>query len=328
MRCRQLAIGLLAGSILGLAQQPNCQINFGPWTDTNTSPAFNNIGAGTNNQCTYWVLNYQVDGFSAISLAFESATGAVTTGVNPSTSVVCSTVANCTAVFTGTIGWYRVNFATHTGSGTIRGTLKGYITGYSLGGNSPSGGGCAGTTATPCVVDGVTAAGSAPATSPVLVAGIDGTNVRTLRTDTTGRQVAVGAAAAGVALAGAPVLQGLSDGANAQNAFLCPLQAAVTIAAGTDVVIAAGAMGKKTIVCHLDFVSTAVATFTLQQGTTVMTPCDTTTAPISGAYPSILSFAADYQPTAALRTTVNANDLCLHSSATVTVGGFITYAQF
>jgi len=341
MKKRYFFLFLLLFSAVAFAQQPNCQINFGPWTDTATSTAFNNIGAGNNNQCTYWVLNYQVIGFTAISLAFESAiggtnlntpgtfgnfSGTVTTGVNPSTSVSCATVANCTAVFTGTVGWYRINFASHTGSGTIIGTLKGYITGYVLGGNAAGGSGCPGTTATPCVVDGVTAAGSPPATAPVLVAGQDGTDIRTVFTDTTGRANVVGAAAAGSAVAGNPVLGGWSDGTNAQNVFFCNKQTVITISAGTDAVIAAGAAAKKTIVCHIDFVSSAAATFTIQEGTGVT--CGTGTATVAGVYANTITFAADYGSVGSLRTATNADDLCLHSGAAVTVGGVVTYAQF
>jgi hypothetical protein len=191
-----LALVLLAG--LAVAQVPNCQINFGPWTDTAASAAsFNGV-----TQCAYWVITYQVTGFSAISLAFESATGVqsgpgsfgnftgtVVTGINPNTSVSCATPTNCTSTFTGTPGWFRVNFASHTGSGSIQGTLQGYKTGYPLGGNSPGGAGCPGTAGTPCVVDGVTAAGSPPTTPPVLIAGQDGTNIRTVLTGADGSVV-------------------------------------------------------------------------------------------------------------------------------------------
>jgi hypothetical protein len=335
---------VLVFSVVAFAQQPNCQINFGPWTDTATSTAFNNIGAGNNNQCTYWVMSYQVIGFSAISLQFESAvgganlntpgtfgafSGTVSLGVNPSTSVSCSTVANCTAVFTGTVGWYRVNFLSHTGSGTITGTLKGYISGIPLGGQTPpSGTACPGTSATPCVVDGPTAAGSAATTAPVLAAGQDGApgNIRVLQTDTTGRQIAVGAAPVGAAVAGNPVLQGWSDGTNAQNAFVCTLRTVITISAGTDAVIVAGVAAKKTIVCHIDFVSSAAQTFTIQEGTGAT--CGTGTATVAGAYANTITFAADYGASGALRTATNADDLCLHAGGAVTVGGVVTYAQF
>lgn len=368
------------------AQVPNCQINFGPWTDTNQTPAsFNGV-----TQCAYWVITYQVTGFSAISLAFESATGTqagpgsfsnftgtVATGSNPNTSVSCATPTNCTTTFTGTPGWYRVHFPTHTGSGTIQGTLQGYKTGYFLGGNTPTtGSGCPGTVGTPCVVVGPVASGMAVGPAPELIAGSDGTDVRTVRTavdgsvvvfqntpgnlqatangtvasgvpvsgnpvrvggsdgantqdiktDTNGRLEVVGPAAAGAAVAGNPLLQGLSDGVNIQNAFYCPNQAAVTLSGATDIVIVAGVSAKKTYICHLDFAATAAGTFTIQEGTG--STCGTSTAAITGAYPTITTFTMDYSSKAALHSTTAANDICLHAGSSATVGGFVTYAQF
>ena len=211
------SVGLVAQQIA-----PNCTINFGPWTDTNMTPV--SFNGSTN--CAYWVMSYQVSGFSAISVELDSAVGVqgapgafglfqgtTQSGSNPSTATDCTTPANCSATFSGVVGYYRVAFTTHSGNGTIQGTLQGYKTYQGLGGVVPStGSGCPGTSGTPCVVDGVTAAGSAPTTPPVLQAGIDGTNVRTIHTDTTGRPTVVGAAAAGAALAGNPVTVCGSDG--------------------------------------------------------------------------------------------------------------------
>lgn len=66
-------------------------------------------------------------------------------------------------------------------------------------------------------VQGVTASGSPPTTNPVLVSGWDGTNIRTLLTDSGGRRVVVGAAADGSAPVGNPVLISGSDGTNVQT---------------------------------------------------------------------------------------------------------------
>lgn len=67
-----------------------------------------------------------------------------------------------------------------------------------------------GTAALP--VQGAAADGAAVAGNPVLNAGQDGTNVQSMLTDTTGRQVVVGAAAGGAAVAGNPLLVAGSDG--------------------------------------------------------------------------------------------------------------------
>jgi len=203
---KKLLLSFVVFAGAAFAQTPNCQINFGPYTIPTTTPFSDN--RVTN--CAYWVMTYQVTGFTAISLQFESATGAsvpgafgaysgtVTTGVNPSVSVACGTPSNCTAVFTGAVGWYRVNLISATGSGTVKGTLQGYKAGVPLGGNPPpSGTSCPGTAASPCIVAGPAASGAAVSGAPVRIGGSDGTNTQDIKTDTTGRQVVVGAAAAG-----------------------------------------------------------------------------------------------------------------------------------
>jgi hypothetical protein len=66
-------------------------------------------------------------------------------------------------------------------------------------------------------VGGLAAAGAATVGNPVLVAGTDGTDARSILTDASGRQEVVGAAAAGAAVAGNPVLVGGSDGTDART---------------------------------------------------------------------------------------------------------------
>ena len=130
-----LALAILALPSFGQASSPNCNINFS-WNDVAASASFYN---GGQVQCAYFVLTYQVTGFIAVSIQFESATGiagapgsfgaftgTLVSGSNPSTSVSCGTPSNCTAVFSGVVGWFRVRFVSHTGNGTIQGTLQGY----------------------------------------------------------------------------------------------------------------------------------------------------------------------------------------------------------
>ena len=66
-------------------------------------------------------------------------------------------------------------------------------------------------------VEGRAANAAAVAGNPVLSGGSDGTNARSLLTDTSGRQIAVGAAADGAAVTGNPVLIAGQDGTNAQS---------------------------------------------------------------------------------------------------------------
>ncbi len=168
----------------------------------------------------------------------------------------------------------------------------------------------------------------APTQAPVLTAGIDGTNVRTLLTDTSGRPVVTTQAAVGAA-AGNPFPVGSRDDSNNVLAtHSCPDQAAFNVSAGTDVTIVSGAMGKTTYICHVDFAAGTSSNMTIRQGTLVTTPCDTSTAALSGAYQGVVSFADDYNSLAPLHTTSTGVDVCLHFSGSVTAGGYVTYAQY
>jgi hypothetical protein len=118
----------------------------------------------------------------------------------------------------------------------------------------------------------------------------------------------------------------LSDGTNAQYGFVCNSSAAVSIAAGTDVVVVSGVAAKFVRICHLDFSSDTSAAVTIRQGTGVT--CGTSTVALSGAYQNILGIAEDYTPLAPLTTTVAARDVCLHFSTNVTAGGTVIYAIF
>lgn len=79
---------------------------------------------------------------------------------------------------------------------------------------------------------GVTAAGSPPTTAPLLVGGQDGTNIRTLLTDTSGHPAIVGGAANGAAIAAVnPVRVGGDDGT---NLIAARMKAASTAAVAAD----------------------------------------------------------------------------------------------
>ena len=351
------------------AQNPDCQISFGPWTDLQTTPS--NSNAVT--QCTYWVYTYQVTGFSAISLRFESATGTVSSGagafgaysgtvssgINPSTSVVCSTVTNCTATFTGQIGWYRMALNSKTGSGTLQGVLKGYKVGYPLGGAAAPGGGCVGTAATPCVVVGPVASGAVMSgDAPVKIAGTDGIGVKTVSVDSSGDVKVVGPATEGVevstfasvmiggndsigsarsfgappvgtAPSGSPFLQGkLGSGATGgfvARAINCDSSAVITFtAASGSVQIVALTASQIVYVCSIVLSSDTVTNITLNYGTG--SACGTGTTALSGAFNSVLALSMSF-PDGSLRTAAS-NAFCVNSSVAATIGGVMTYAKF
>lgn len=197
-----------------VTQRPDCFLPLGLITaaPTNIGP-FDNRTLG----CNTWAIDYNNFGFTVLSLVVQTAPNATgnipgawstftaVTGINPNTATTqaVSTFGGTTSYFP----WIRVRLASVTGTGSITGVLYG----WKIPAAPPGGSGCIGTIATPCVVVGPTADGAPPTTSPVLVAGQDGTNIQTIKTDTVGRPEVVGAAAAGAAIAGAPVLIGGTD---------------------------------------------------------------------------------------------------------------------
>jgi hypothetical protein len=176
--------------------QPNCLLQFqlpqsGQTVAPFNSPNFDNRFVG----CSSFFLSVQVPTtISALSLVVQTApdngsgapgtwsTFTAATGSNPNTLTT-----GWTATFsTGTsayFAWLRVQLTSKTGTGQVTGKLFSSIAG---GGSGSGGGGCVGTSATPCVVDGPTAVGSAPTTPPVLVAGMDASLIRVLRTNAFG----------------------------------------------------------------------------------------------------------------------------------------------
>lgn len=320
---------------------------------------------GYNNRttgCQFWVVMYQGTAtggtLTSVSLqntngaatpgAFADWTGTVLTGVNPNTSSTNAISTYSTGCVSGMActtndSWIRVLITRNNFVGAINGVMYGYKNNPGAGGGGSSGSGCPGTVATPCVVDGPTAAGAAPTTPPVLVAGQDGApgNVRTVQTDSVGQLIPSNASFAGAdgvsntelspTGAGAAqlyfrILPYVFGGTTNDRQFVCNNQALVTITAGTDAVIVTGVAATNIRICHLDFASDAAATFTIRQGTG--STCGTNTASLAGPYPTVGTLAMDYQPTAALRTTVAARDVCIHSGSSVTIGGVVIYAQF
>ncbi len=212
--------------------QPDCMVTANFTAASSGAQASGSVTAGstgttsvidnrTDAGCLDWLVTYSTTTtVTGLSLLFQTATnvagvpgtwsaygGTLITGINPNTAATPPW-----AITEGTGSKYpflRMNMTSLTGTGTVSVNLYGwkrrptYVT-------VTSGGGCPGTIATPCVVVGPTAAGSAPTTSPVLVAGQDGApgSIRTLHTDTVGNQRVVGAAAVGAAVSGDPVRDG------------------------------------------------------------------------------------------------------------------------
>ena len=306
---------------------PDCQ-SYISLSTAATTATFDNRFAG----CVTWTVQYTSTGFTGLTLTFQSAQGAATpgtfgayggttiTGANPMTSLTgeTSTFANGTV----NIPWVNIKLSGLSGTGNVIGVLYGYKSG---GGGGGGGGGTSCPGASPCVVIGPTASGSAPSTAPVLVAGQDGTDVRTVKTDVTGHAEVVGPVAVGSAVGNPVTTGGQGSSGNAVNDYFCDNQAAVTASGSGLVQIVPLTSGKVVRICHLDFAASTTSNFTIEYGTA--TNCGTGTTAISGTYQGVIAFAADYGEKSAL-TAPSGNAVCLNFVTSVTVGGFVTYAVF
>ncbi len=192
--------------------QPDCMVTANFTAASSGAQAAGTVTAGstgttsvidnrTDAGCLDWLVTYSTTTtVTALSLLFQTATnlagvpgtwsaygGTLSSGINPNTA---ATPPWAITDATGSkYPFLRLNLTSLTviGTGTVSVNLYGwkrrptYVT-------VTAGGGCPGTIATPCVVVGPTAAGAAPTTSPVLVAGENGApgTVQTLRLDSAG----------------------------------------------------------------------------------------------------------------------------------------------
>lgn len=268
-------------------------------------PASGGTGGGV---CDTWTVSYITSGLStSISVLFQSANvgsgqltpasftnyvGTTSVGSNPTT-----TLTGGTAQFSNgatSTGFVRVQVSglVDTG-GRVWGTIFGWRTGPSGSGGGGGGGGCPGTTGTPCVVDGVTAAGSAPTTPPVLTAGQDGTNVQTIKTDTSG---------------------------NVDVSQIAHSRASVTVSSSGLTQILAASGSTVITVYHFSILMASTVGVQLEYGTG--SACGTGTTAITGVYQNAAGIALDIP--FALPA---GNALCVNLSSGVAGGGLLLYSQ-
>ena len=259
--------------------------------------SFTNVGnfptAGYNNQtqgCTTWVLTYNSNGFSALSLQVDSAADAgnvagafgafagtvvpgVGTAVNPNTAT-----NQGQTIFTGYFPWIRVRLVSKTGTGSILGVLQGFKT------------------------------------PPVGV------------TNTTGNTTVVGAAATGAAPSGNPVyVAGLDGNGNIIAPTFCTLSAPVSLSAsGLTQIVALGA-SKLIRICQIELNFASAVDFQLQQGTGAN--CGTGTANVTGVYKTVTGVNIE-PPAGVTLNTASGQALCANLGAAVTGGGHILYALY
>lgn len=198
-------------------QAPDCQFFVYLPSGTATTVVFDNRTTG----CTDWAVTYNSSGYSAVSFLFQSAPnnagspgtwgaygGTTVTGSNPMTSTT-----QTSSTFSGYQPWLRAS-VTLTGSGIVQGAVYGWR--YKPTGSGGGGGGCP----DPCPVVGVDAPGAASTADPVQVAGNDGTNVRAIKTDTSGNAAVVGPIADGGSTVGIqPVIIGGQASGNLVRQF-------------------------------------------------------------------------------------------------------------
>lgn len=326
-----------------------------------TVPMAGGVGDNRTIGCQTYTLTYQATGAGALTsidfqagksstttVTFATWAGTISTGINPNTSSTGATSTFSTGCVSGgacTVAnsWLQIVITRGTFVGTINGVLYGYKTGNGGGGGGLSGG-CIGTAATPCVVDGPTAAGNAPTKPPVLVAGQDGApgNVRTIQTDATGELIPSNASfvgadgisntqlsptgAGGVQLY-SRILPYIFGGTTNDRQFACLFQAVAIVAPGTTGVLITGTMGKTTKICHMHMSTTATgSTLTITSGTGSV--CAMGTATIDAYVVGVTTFAMDYTPLSPLKAAVAGDDICYtFSPGNVTADLTVIYAQ-
>lgn len=279
--------------------QADCYANF----------AFNSTGNAAvidnhTSQCDTWTASYNATtGISALSLTvqgavnaggtppiagaygtFQSETGAtLVSGSNPATAL------QGTATFTGALPFVRVNLGSLTGTGTIYGVLYGFKIGSGGGGGGGGGGGTC-PSATPCIVIGPTATGSAPTTAPVYVSGRDGSG-------------------------------------NVYPEITGTLHATISASSSGNTQIIALSSGKTIYVTHWDVTPTNSGTSVGVKLTTgTGSNCATGTANLTGVISNILAVSMDYANGPLIAAVSNA--VCLNLDAAIAVAGTVTYAIF
>jgi hypothetical protein len=287
-------------------------------TATGASTTYDNRNVG----CVNWAVTYMANGFSALTLVFQTAQdnsgvpntfgtfgGTVVTGTASMTSITSTY-----STYLGYAPWVRVNLTAATGTGRVTGVMYGYRIGW--GGGAGGGGAPSGSTVDVTAWGGVaTSLGQKTmATSvPVVIA--------------SDQSIPASSAGNGNAATAIPaVAKSVFNGTTWDREFTCTLRSAFTLSAASDVIIAAGTASNITRICHLDFTTDTLATVTIQQGTG--STCGTSTATLAGPYPNVaLGLFFDFGPWSALRTTIAARDICLHFSTNSTIGGVVIYEQ-
>ena len=291
-----------------VVNQPDCLIFFHFTAAGQTQPLAPNAGLDNRTTgCTTWNVSYARSGFTSTTVTLESAPnsggvpgtwvtyagGTALNGTNP--------LADAAQSFVWIVGynpWVRVKLnATNVGSGTVDGAAYG----WRIPSASSNGAGSVAANVTIIAPLGQAAmAASIPVAiasnqSPVQVAGTDGSNPQTLKTDTQGQQVVTGQ---------------------------CDNSAVISTSAAGNTRIVTGVLAQQIRICHISFATGTPEGVKLTSGTgaTCTSPAD-----LTGVYASISSIALDLMGT--LKVPAGA-DLCVNQVNAQALGGVITYQIF
>jgi hypothetical protein len=124
---------------------------------------------------------------------------------------------------------------------------------------------------------------------------------------------------------GFPVLVAGWDGVRVQTLLACGSQQIISFTASGNTQIVPLSGSNQVRICHISFSDTATSNIKLTQGTGVN--CGTGTADLTGVYQNVVNLALDFGSSSPLVAGAG-NAVCINSSATVTGGGEVIYAQF
>ena len=289
---------VLSGFSLRLAGQnttgvnADCTISFRITATNGSGPS---AGSFDNRQvgCNFWQASYQSTGFTALTLAVQSATAAAGPfGTMGGTVVFGTNPLNFTTAESNLIEASGVSFSPFvriiatatTGTGEIRGVLLGWRTAGAAG------------------------AGAGLGTGSVNIVQVGGQNVPST-----------------ASAMGAVFPTGIFNAAGWANNFFCdntqPFN--ITASGNTSIIPTGGASGNLVRVCHISFSTTAAEDIKFVQGGGAN--CATVPADVTGVYKSVQSMALDLSNGSPM-TYSAPNGLCINQSAAQLLGGVVIYA--
>jgi hypothetical protein len=107
--------------------------------------------------------------------------------------------------------------------------------------------------------------------------------------------------------------------------MVCDQSAAITVAGAGDLQVVGLLAGQRIHVCHISIAYSGATNFQIIQGTGAN--CVVGTANLSGSYLNVTAIGLDFNSGGPLRTAVS-QELCIRTSAAVTGGGIVKFAQF